>query len=110
MNNLPKTENAFNNAKESVLQVLRTERITGKDKLTSFIQARKKGVNVDLRKEVFQKVPSMTFADLETFHKAHFGGKKLTILVLGKKENLNLTVLEKYGKVTPLTLTEVFGY
>ncbi len=110
MNNLPKTENAFNNAKESVLQVLRTERITGKDKLTSFIQARKKGTTVDLRKEIYEKIPSMTFADMETFHKAHFGGKKLTLLVLGKKENLDLTVLEKYGKVSTLTLTDIFGY
>ena len=110
MNNLPRTDNAFNNAKASVLQVLRTERITGKDKLSAFIQARKKGVNVDLRKEVYEKVNTLSFDDIENFHKTHFGSKKFTILVLGKKENLNLTALEKYGKVTPLSLSELFGY
>jgi len=110
MNDMPKTEIAFKNGKESVLQVLRTERITGKDKLSSFIQARKKGLSTDPRKEVFEKIPSMSLDDLSKFHQGHFAGKNYTILVLGKKENLDLKVLEKYGKVNSLTLTDIFGY
>jgi hypothetical protein len=33
-----------------------------------------------------------------------------TILVLGKKDALDIKTLEKYGKVTYLSLKEIFGY
>jgi hypothetical protein len=37
-------------------------------------------------------------------------GKPYTILVLGKKDGLNIKTLEKYGKVSYLSLEDIFGY
>lgn len=52
----------------------------------------------------------MTLEDIEKFHQKHFRDKKHVMLVLGKKENLDMNTLKKYGGVKQLSLEEIFGY
>lgn len=110
INNLPEADNNFKAAKEAIIQGIRTERITKAGILFSYERAKKLGLDYDIRKEIFEKVPTMTFAEIKSFQEEHIKDKKYTIVVLGKKENLDLKTLEKYGKVTFLTLEDVFGY
>ncbi len=62
------------------------------------------------RKDIFEKVQTYTFDDIKAFHDQMIKGKPTTVLVLGKQENLDMKVLEKYGKVKVLTLKDIFGY
>jgi predicted Zn-dependent peptidase len=110
MNNLPESENMFNNAKKAVEEQIRTERITKNNILFNYMNAKKMGNNYDMRKDVFAAVPSMKFENIKAFQQAHFKDKKYNIMVLGNKNTLDIKTLEGYGKLTYLKLEDVFGY
>lgn len=110
MNNLPKSENMFNNAKKAVEEQIRTERITKSNILFNYMNAKKMGNTYDMRKDVFAAVPALKFEDILSFQNAHFKDKKYNIMVLGNKSTLDIKALESYGKVTYLKLEDVFGY
>jgi predicted Zn-dependent peptidase len=110
INNLPQADNNFKSAKESILQNIRSERIIKTEILFKYEAAKKLGVDYDIRKDIYARVPSLTFDDIKTFEQSHLKEKQYTILVVGKKEALDLKAIEKYGKVTFLTLEDVFGY
>jgi predicted Zn-dependent peptidase len=110
LNELPKADASFNAAKESLIAETRTQRITKADILFNYLSAQDLGLNYDNRKTVFEKASTLTFDDVKNFHQQNIKGKSNTILVLGKKDRLDMKVLEKYGTVKFLTLKEVFGY
>jgi predicted Zn-dependent peptidase len=110
LNAMPESENMFKAAKDAVIQQIRTERITKAAKLSSYRRARKLGLELDVRQDIFNKVPNMTMKDVKAFHETHLKNRKYNIMVLGKKENLNLDELKKYGEVTFLSLNDLFGY
>jgi predicted Zn-dependent peptidase len=110
INKMPESENNFKASKESIIQSIRTERITKTRVLFNYENAKKLGLDYDIRKDVFNNVPKMTFMDIKNFEEKHMKDKPYTVLVLGKKENLDLKTLEKYGKITVLSLEDVFGY
>ncbi|ACF10833.1 peptidase M16 domain protein [Chlorobaculum parvum NCIB 8327] len=110
MQKLPESPELFASAKAGIDQKIRTEHITKADILFSLEEMRKLGLNYDIRKDVFREVPGMTFEDIEKFHETRLRNKPHTMLVLGKKNNLDLETLGKYGEVSFLTLEEIFGY
>ena len=110
INDLPEAENTFNSAKESILQGIRSERITKTGILFNYENAKKLGLDYDIRKDIYAKVPTYTFADIKAFEETHLKQKQYTVLVLGKKDALDMKTLEKYGKVTFLSLEDIFGY
>jgi len=110
INNMPQSENNFKSAKESIIQSIRTERITKANILFNYENAKRLGLDYDIRKDIFNKVPSMTLADIKSFEEGHLKNKQYTVLVVGKKSGLDMKTLEKYGKITFLSLEEIFGY
>ncbi len=110
LNNMPKSDNLFNSAKESIVQNIRTERITKASILFSYLGAQRMGLNYDIRKDIFDKVPKMSFDDIKAFQESKSKGKNFSICVVGNKKLLDFKTLEKYGKVQTLSLTDVFGY
>ncbi|HEY0031541.1 MAG TPA: insulinase family protein [Bacteroidia bacterium] len=107
---MPESESNFKASKESIIQGIRTERITKANILFNYESAQKLGLNEDIRKVVFNQVPGITFAELRSFEENHVRNRKYTVLVIGKKESLDIKAMEKYGKVSFLTLEDVFGY
>ena len=110
LNNVPKSEIAFGAAKEAILQNIKTERINKADILFDFINAEKFGLKTDIRKDIFSKVSLMTYDDVKKFQDEKIKNKPATILILGKKDVLDIKAIEKYGTIKYLTLKEVFGY
>lgn len=109
-NNMPESEKALNSSREAIINKIRTERITKSQVLFNYINARKFGLDYDIRKDVFEKVPAMTFADLNAFQQKFIKDKNFTIMVLGKRSELDMKTLSSYGQVSSLELKEVFGY
>lgn len=107
---MPESEKAMKASKEAIINKIRTERITKSAILFNYINAAKLGLNYDIRKDVFEKVPALTFKDLMSFHEKYIKNKMYNILVLGKKSALDMNTLGKYGEVKTLTLEDVFGY
>lgn len=110
LNNVPKSDISFGAAKDAILQNIRTDRLDKADILFNYINAEKFGLKTDIRKEIFGKVSTMTFADVKAFQDAKIKNKPAAYVVLGKKDNLDMKTLEKYGKVKFLTMKEIFGY
>ena len=109
-NNMPEAEKNFETARNGLLNKIRTERITKTSLIGNYLDARKMGYKNDIRKDVFEQAPKVTFADLKKFDETYMKNKNFNIMVLGNVEKLDKKVLESYGPITPLTLEDVFGY
>jgi predicted Zn-dependent peptidase len=109
-NNMPESEKAMNSSKDAIINKIRTERITKSQILFNYLNAEKLGLTYDIRKDVYDKVPNMTFADLKKFQEQYIRNQNFSIMVLGKKDALDVKTLETYGPVSNVTLEEIFGY
>jgi predicted Zn-dependent peptidase len=110
LNNMPLSQKAFDIAKESVIQTLRTERTTREDIFFTYQQAQKLGLNEDINELVLKMIQNFTMDDVKNFQEAYLKDKTHTILVLGNEEDLSMKVLKKFGKVQKLTMEDIFGY
>lgn len=107
---MPVSEKSFKQAKEGVIQGIASDRITKMEILRSYHGLKKLGINYDFRKENYEKISAMSIKDVEAFHLKYIKGKKYRIAVIGSKDKINFSALEKFGPVTELQLKEVFGY
>ena len=110
MNELPKSPELFESAKNGILQKISTERLTRTEVLFNYEEAMRLGHPYDIRKDIFRDAATLCLGDIEKFHREHFVNKKHVMLVLGKKENLDMVTLQKYGRVKELTLEDIFRY
>ncbi len=110
LNNMPKADKNFTQAKASIKNNLETERIIRDNVLFSFEDAKKLGLKDDIRKSVYEQSQKMGYDDMAKFYGEYIKDKPYTMLVLGSKKRLKPEDLAKYGKVKELTLEEVFGY
>ena len=109
-NNMPESEKAMNSSREAIINKIRTERITKANVLFNYLNAQKFGLTYDIRKDVFERVQKMTFADLKAFQQKLIKDKNFTIMVLGNQSQLDMKTLSTYGQVSTLELKDVFGY
>lgn len=110
LENLPESPDLFASAKNGIHRKIRTERLTRTKILFTREEAQKLGLNHDIRKDIYENTENLDFEDIAAFHRQRFTDKKYTLLVLGKKENLDMETLGKFGKVSNLSLEEIFGY
>lgn len=110
LKDMPLSENAFKLAKEGLITRLRTDRIIKENVLWSYIYAQDLGLKVDRRKEIFEKVPSMTLSDIKAFQEEWVKNRTYTYYILGKEADLDMKALEKYGPVQKISQEELFGY
>lgn len=110
LNNMPESEKSFELAKKAALEKIRTERITKASKLWNYETALKRKLDYDLRKDIYEAVPTMTMDDLKAFHQAYIKDGKYNIMVIGNKDKLDLAALRTYGEVRELQLDQIFGY
>ena len=110
LNNMPEVPQQFEGARQSVVKTLESDWITGADIYAAYDRAKKRGLNEDVRKDIYEKAKTMTLADVHNFFNEHVKGKKFTYLVIGKKEDLNMDALKEIGPVQELQYNELFGY
>ncbi len=110
MNELPKSPDLFASAQNGILQKISTERLIRSEILFNYEEAVRLGLEYDIRKDIYREAGRLSLSDIEKFHKKHFSNKKHVMLVLGKKENLDMKTLRKYGTVKELKLRDIFGY
>lgn len=106
---LPIDQKTFDNAKQSLKQNLETSRILKTSILFSYNDALKLGMEEDSRKMMYDNLKDLTINDVEQFHKERIAGD-FTYIVLGDLEKIDMNYLSSYGKVTEVTLEELFGY
>jgi predicted Zn-dependent peptidase len=110
LDEMPKAETNMNNAKEAIVQRIRTERLTKSKVLSEYEKAQEQGVNYDMRSDLYNQVQAFNMESLNDFHNSHIANLNRVVMVLGSKSDLDLSVLKEYGEIKYLTLEEVFGY
>ncbi len=110
MNEMPRAETQFNQACEGIVKQINTERITNKDLFWEYLSNADRGIDYDIRKDVYEKANAITLDEFESFFNEHIKGKNYTYMVLGRKSDLDKKALSKLGKVNELALEDVFGY
>jgi predicted Zn-dependent peptidase len=110
LNNMPEVPQQFEAARASVVKTLESDWITRADIYAAYERAKKRGLDYDVRKVIYEKAKALTIKDLHQFFDTHVKGKKYAYLVIGKKEDLNLDALKRLGPVQEIDLKELFGY
>ncbi|HEX5167888.1 MAG TPA: insulinase family protein [Cyclobacteriaceae bacterium] len=110
MDDFPKSESGLEVAKKAILNNIESQRITKTGILFNYESAKRMGVDYDIRKDVYEKVPQFTMTDLEQFQQENIRGKNFNTVLVGDKNKINFRELHRYGKVRELSLDEVFGY
>lgn len=110
LNGMPLVEKNYQIAKASLKNQLETNRIIREDVLLNFENAKKLGLDYDIREKIYAALDGMRLNDIHKFQEEYVSKKPYTLLVLGSKDRVDMKKLNQYGKVTVLTLEEVFGY
>jgi predicted Zn-dependent peptidase len=107
---MPESEAAFTLAKESIINNIRTERIIKSSVLWDYVNAQDLGIDYDTRRDVFEKVPAMTLADVKDFQQKWVAGRPYTYSILGRSADLDMEYLKTLGPVKQVSKEEIFGY
>ncbi len=110
MNKMPRSEKSFDNAKESLLKQIESERIVKRSIFWTYMQNKDLGFEEDIRKTVYEKAKTATIDDLQKFVDIHVKNKNFVFLIIGDKNKLDIPTLSKLGEVKELTLEQIFGY
>lgn len=110
LNDPPQSQDAFETAKQTMLNKLETERITKSSILWNYETAKRKGLDYDIRKDIYNDVKNMTMDDIMAFHDKYVKDRDYTVVLVGSQENIDFKDLEQYGEVKQVTLEEIFGY
>lgn len=107
---LPKSEQLFETAKNGLKKSIASERITQDGIIFSYLKAQKLGNNTDIRKNVYEQAPKLSFTDINTFHDKEMKGKSYTYCLVASQDKVSEADMKKLGEVKKLNLSEVFGY
>ena len=110
INDMPVSETAFNIAKEALTTKYRTERITGRNILRSYQNARDMGITEPRSKKIYEKLPELTLEDVKTTQEKWVKDRTYCYGILGDIKNLDTDYLKTLGQVEILTLEDIFGY
>ena len=110
MNDMPLDGPQFEGARTAALKQIGSDRITRERIFWSIDQARRLGMDTDIRKENYEQLKKLAPADLKAFFEQQVKGRNYGFLVIGKKSRLNMEALARMGTVTELSKAEIFGY
>ncbi len=110
LEDMPQSEGAFEIAKQAILSKIESERVTKSSVLWNYEDAKDLNLDYDIRKDVYEQVKNMTFADLKAFHEEYIKGQSYVTVLVGNREKINFEDLRNYGDIKELSLEEIFGY
>lgn len=110
MTNIPKIEIQFNNAKNSELSKIASERITDSRILANYMRDRDLGVDYDLRKDIYDEIQNLTMEAFITSYNAEMAGLSFNSGIIGKRSKLDMAAIAKLGELYELSLEELFNY
>lgn len=110
MANLPQVPAQFENAKNAALKQIASGRINRTNIFFNQMNLKKLGIDYDLRKDIYEEVEKLTLADVTNFYNNEIKPMKYNTAIIGKKENLDMSAINKMGTFHEVSLEEIFGY
>ncbi len=108
--NTPKSEPAFNLAKDALIKRIATERIIREDVLFRYLSSRNLGLDHDINSDIYDAIKTMTLDDIIDFQQKNVKARKYHYLILGNEAELDIPSLEKIAPIKRVSLEEIFGY
>jgi zinc protease len=110
LNQMPEGQTQLDLSKQALTKSTESEWITRDAIYWAYRRAAKRGLDYDIRKDIYDKAKTFTMTDVRQFFDGHVKGKKYVYLVLGSKTDLDFKSLNALGPVQELTLAQLFGY
>jgi len=110
INEMPEAEKQFQAAKKAVLNKIETDRITRSSVFWNYQTAKKRGLDYDIRKDIYNVVKGMTLKDLANFFNENIKGNNYNIMLLSSKDAVDLDYVKTLGNFKELDLEEIFNY
>ena len=103
-------EKAFGISRDALVQGIETDRITKQNIFYSLEKLKKLGINTDVRSDIYNYAENCSLNDVQDFYKNHISNKNYTLMLIGKKSDLDFKSVQKLGEVKQLSLADIFGY
>ena len=108
--NMPRSEQAFELANSGILANLESQRITKSLILWHYLEYEKFGLKEDINKTIYEGIQSLTLDDVVKFQQEFIKGRPYSYCILGDKHDLDMKYIRSLGKVKFLSQEEIFGY
>lgn len=110
LNDMPKIDKQFNNAKDSGLKQMASSRIIKSNIYFNRLNVQKLGFDYDIRKDIYKDMQNLTLDSTNDFFNKEVRTKQYNTAIIGKKESLDFEALKKLGEVEEVSLEEIFNY
>jgi len=110
MNNIPKAQKQFDASKNATLKKIASQRITKANIFWNYEDLKDRGLDYDIRKDIYNEIQKMTMDDMVQFFNENIKGSKYTTLVIGNKKDMKMDALKKLGEVKELDIDYLFNY
>ncbi|MFZ9046194.1 MAG: M16 family metallopeptidase [Cyclobacteriaceae bacterium] len=110
INDMPASQEAFDIAKLAILNKIESERVTGSSVIWNYISAQDRGLDYDVRSDIYQDVQNMTFENLQSFHEKYIKDNTYVTVLVGARDKIDFEALKSYGNIKELSLDQLFGY
>ena len=110
INDLPKADKLFDDAKTAIKKDIESERITDESVIFNFLDNQRLGIEKDIRKDIYTGIDKLKFEDIKTFAQQEISNKPYTYCVVASEKKISINDLKQYGEVKKLSLEELFGY
>lgn len=110
LNDLPEAQAQFDMSQQSLIKRLESDWTTNDKVYWAYQTALKRGLNYDIKKEIYEKAKNIKYAEVKSFFNANVSHRQYVYLVVGNKGDIDMNALAKMGEIKELSLTEVFGY
>ena len=110
LNDTPSREAGFKLAQQSLMKSLATARTNYENVFWRWLDAKKKGIDYDIRQKIYQTLPKLTLNDVINFARENIANKPYRYLILGDEKDIDMNALQKLGPVRRLSTEDIFGY
>ena len=110
LTDMPRVDKLLATSKESIAQRIESERTLKSAIFFSYERAKRLGLQDDPNKMVYDALNKLSMDDIVSFQQQYIKNVKYNYCILGSKDKVKKTDMEKLGKTTEVSLTELFGY
>ncbi len=110
LNNVPESEKLLETCKKSIKNGLETDRYVEDAVINQYLADQRKGLDKDIRKDIYEHFSKISFKDLKQFAKDNISNKPYTYCIVASEKRIKLEDLDKYGAVKKVSLEDIFGY
>lgn len=110
LNGMPEVEDQFEDACDAALKKIETNRTSRRSIFWSYLSAQEFGRDYDVNEVIYNEIKNIDLPALKAFFDANVANRNYTFCVTGRRDLVDMAVLNELGTVEELTLEQLFGY